>query len=98
MLAAGVEVCLGTDSLASADSLDLLQDAAALHREFPELPPAAIVTMATTTGARALGRFGLGALAPGRRAALAFAPAPGPLDDPLEFLLSGAARARPVAA
>jgi cytosine/adenosine deaminase-related metal-dependent hydrolase len=98
LLAAGVEVCLGTDSLASAESLDLLQDAAALHREFPELEPAAIVRMATATGARALGLYGLGTLAPGHRAALAFAPAPGALDDPLDFLVSGDARARRVEA
>ena len=93
LLAAGVEVCLGTDSLASVESLDLLQDAAALHREFPELEPAAIVRMATATGARALGFDDLGTLAPGKRAALAFAPAPGALDDPLDFLVSGDARA-----
>jgi cytosine/adenosine deaminase-related metal-dependent hydrolase len=96
MLAAGVEVCLGTDSLSSTESLDLLQDAAALRREFPALEPAAIVRMATTTGARALGLVDLGAIAPGKRAALAFAPAPGALDDPLEFLVSGDARARRV--
>jgi len=50
--------------------------------------------MATATGARALGRHDLGAIAPGKRAALAFAPAPGAIDDPLAFLVSGRARAR----
>jgi aminodeoxyfutalosine deaminase len=94
MLAAGVEVCLGTDSLASVESLDLLQEAAALRREFPSLAPAAIVRMATLTGARALGRSDLGAIAPGKRAALAFAPADAAIDDPLGFLVSGTARAR----
>jgi cytosine/adenosine deaminase-related metal-dependent hydrolase len=98
MLAAGIDVCLGTDSLASADSLDLLADAAALRREFPALEPGAIVRMATETGARALRRADLGALAPGKRAALAFAPALGALDDPLAFLVSGEARARRVEA
>jgi len=96
MLAAGIEVCLGTDSLASAESLDLLQDAAALRREFPSLEPAAIVRMATTAGARALGLGDLGAIARGKRAALAFAPADTAIDDPLAFLVSGAARARRV--
>jgi len=98
LLAAGVEVCLGTDSLASADSLDLLQDAAALHREFPALEPAAIVRMATATGARALGLGDLGVITRGKRAALAFAGAPGALADPLDFLVSGDARARRVEA
>jgi cytosine/adenosine deaminase-related metal-dependent hydrolase len=98
MLEAGVELCLGTDSLASAPSLDLLQDAAALRREFPSLEPAAIVRMATATGARALGLDDLGVIAPGKRAALAFAPTAAPIDDPLEFLVSGDARARRVAA
>jgi aminodeoxyfutalosine deaminase len=98
MLAAGIEVCLGTDSLASADSLDLLQDAAALRREFPSLEPAAIVRMATTAGARALRLDDLGSIVPGRRAALAFAPAAAQIEDPLAFLVSGRARARRVEA
>lgn len=96
LLAAGVVVCLGTDSLASAESLDLLHDAAALQREFPALDPAVIVRMATVNGARALKRDDLGTIGPGKRAALAFAPAPAPLDDPLAFLVSGRARARTV--
>jgi len=98
MLAAGVEVCLGTDSLASADSLDLLEDAAALRREFPSLEPADIVRMATATGARALGLGDLGVIARGRRAALAFAAAAEALADPLDFLVSGHARAQRVEA
>jgi len=77
---------------------DLLQDAAALRREFPALEASAIVRMATAAGARALGLDDLGALAPGKRAALAFARAPGALADPLTFLVSGEARARRVEA
>ncbi len=96
MLAAGIEVCLGTDSLASVESLDLLQDAAALRHEFPSLAPAAIVRMATAAGARALGLADLGSIAPGKRSALAFAPAASAIDDPLAFLVSGDARARTV--
>ncbi|HET7294789.1 MAG TPA: amidohydrolase family protein [Vicinamibacteria bacterium] len=94
LLAAGVNVALGTDSLASTPSLEVLDDAVALAREFPELAPATIVRMATTGGARALGLSDLGGLAPGRRAALAFAAASGPLNEPHRFLLSGAARLR----
>ncbi len=97
MLAAGVRLCLGTDSLASAPTLDLLADAAALRREFPALDASAIVEMATAGGARALGLDDLGALAPGKRAALAFAAAGAPPDDPFEFLVSGEAHAVRVA-
>jgi cytosine/adenosine deaminase-related metal-dependent hydrolase len=97
LLAAGVNVALGTDSLASASSLDVLDDAVALWREFPDLAPESVVVSMTLGGARALGRDDLGALAPGMRAALAFAPGPGRIDDPHRFLLSGEARLRRVA-
>jgi cytosine/adenosine deaminase-related metal-dependent hydrolase len=93
LLAAGVRLSLGTDSLASAETLDVLDDAVFLHRSFPGLDPAAIVRMATLGGATALGLRDLGAIAPGRRAALAFAPGQGP---PFDLLLSGEARLRPV--
>jgi cytosine/adenosine deaminase-related metal-dependent hydrolase len=97
LLAAGVPLALGTDSLASAETLDVLDDAVLLHRQFPGLHPAAIVRMATLGGAEALGLDDLGALASGKRAALAFAAASGER-DPYEFLLSGEARLEPVAA
>ena len=92
LIADGVLVALGSDSLASAPSLDLLDDAVALHREFPSLDAKVVVQMATQNGARALGLAELGTLAPGKRAALAFAAAAGAIEDPLEFLLSGDAR------
>ncbi len=94
LLADGVSLCLGTDSLASSPSLDLLDDAAALRREFPSVGAAALVAMATAGGAEALGFADLGSIAPGKRAAFAFAPTSGPIADPLEFLLSGEAHAR----
>jgi cytosine/adenosine deaminase-related metal-dependent hydrolase len=97
LLAAGVNVALGTDSLASADSLDVLDDARALRREFPSLPAASVVRAATLGGARALGLAELGAIAPGRRAALAFAPAAGTLADPEEHVLAAATRLTRVA-
>jgi len=97
LLAAGVPLCLGTDSLASVESLDLLEDAALLFRQFPDLDPAVLVRAATLGGARALGlESDLGAIAPGRRAALAFAAAASAPDDPSRYLLSGEARLRRV--
>ena len=98
LLASGVRLALGTDSLASAETLDVLDDAALLHRQFPALDPGAIVRMATLGGAEALGLDDLGAIAPGKRAALAFAPASGVDADPHELLLSGEARLEPVEA
>jgi cytosine/adenosine deaminase-related metal-dependent hydrolase len=94
--AAGVRLALGTDSLASVETLDVLEDGVLLHRSFPGLEAGAIVRMATLGGADALGLDDLGAIAPGRRAALAFAPAGSPPGDPHEWLLSGEARLRPV--
>jgi aminodeoxyfutalosine deaminase len=90
MLAAGVAVAIGTDSLASAASLDLMEDVALLHREFPDIEPAALIRMATLTGARALGLSDLGTIEPGKRAALGYAPATETPKDPLAFLVSGA--------
>jgi cytosine/adenosine deaminase-related metal-dependent hydrolase len=94
MREAGVRLCLGTDSLASVDTLDLLDDAAALHREFPTFEPEAIVRMATAGGAEALGFPELGTLVPGKRAAFAYAETERGVDDPFAFLVSGEARVR----
>jgi cytosine/adenosine deaminase-related metal-dependent hydrolase len=94
LLEAGVRLALGTDSLASAPSLDVLDDAVLLRRQFPALAPAAILRMATHGGAEALGLDDLGAIAPGKRAALAFVAADAPPKDPAAFLLSGEARLR----
>jgi aminodeoxyfutalosine deaminase len=96
MLAAGVALAIGTDSLASAGSLDLMEDLALLYREFPSLDPADLVRMATLGGARALGLSDLGTIEPGKRAALAYAPADAVPADPLAFLVSGV-HAEPVA-
>ena len=92
LLASGVRLALGSDSLASAETLDVLDDAVLLQRQFPALDPAAIVRIATAGGAAALGFDGLGTLAPGKRAALAFAAAAAVPAEPHAHLLSGAAR------
>jgi cytosine/adenosine deaminase-related metal-dependent hydrolase len=92
LVASGVRLCLGSDSLASVETLDVLDDAVLLARQFPDLDPAAIVRMATAGGAEALGLEDLGTLAPGKRAALAFAPADFTPADPYAYLLSGRTR------
>ena len=68
--AAGIEAALGTDSLASNASLDVLAEAKALADRFPGVPAWELVKMATWHGARALGRSELGRLAKGARPGL----------------------------
>lgn len=97
MLEAGVAVCVGTDSLASVETLNVLDDVVALHRAFPAVSAATLIAGATVNGARALGMDDLGTIAPGMAAALAYARSDGPLRDPEGFVVSGEARLRPVA-
>ena len=75
MLEAGVNLCLGTDSLASAPDLSIWQELKTLRRHKPGLPAEALLRMATLNGARALG-FGehFGSLQKGTKAVLAFSP------------------------
>ncbi|HMJ51929.1 MAG TPA: amidohydrolase family protein [Polyangiaceae bacterium] len=88
MLRAGIVTALGTDSLASNLSLDLLAEARALGNRFPAVPKAALLTMATAFGARALGRTDLGRLAKGLRpGVVAVAGELGPDEDPASFVL-----------
>jgi cytosine/adenosine deaminase-related metal-dependent hydrolase len=95
---AGVRLCVGTDSLASAPSLDVWDDVRVLHRAFPRLEPEWLLRAATLHGADALGLGDLGRIGRGARASLAFAEGPPDLADPLAFLLSGEARLRGVRA
>jgi len=64
---AGIEPALGTDSLASNASLDVLAEARALADRFSTVPAAELVRMATHGGAQALARPWLGRIAPGAR-------------------------------
>lgn len=66
---AGVNVCLGTDSLASNEGLSIFDEMAELRRRRPEIPGRDILEMATVNAARALGLQGrLGCLRPGSAA------------------------------
>lgn len=96
MLRAGIEPALGTDSLASCASLDVLDDARALAERFSSIPARTLLAMATSYGANALG-FGsrLGTIAAGRAPGiLSFAHGADVPADPEKFLLSRAARDR----
>lgn len=51
----GIKPCLGTDSLASVDSLDIVDEMAFVFKNFPLISPKEIFNMATLNGAKALG-------------------------------------------
>lgn len=65
--AAGLLPALGTDSLASNASLDVLAEARALADRFPTVPAEELLRMTTWAGARALGRSDVGRIARGTR-------------------------------
>jgi cytosine/adenosine deaminase-related metal-dependent hydrolase len=67
LLDCGINVCLGTDSLASTLTLSMFDEMRILSRREPDVAPAEFLKMATLNGARALGftggRIEAGALA-----------------------------------
>ncbi len=92
---AGVNLCLGTDSLATvlkkpheSVSLDLFAEMRTLAARWPMLPPGTILRMATVNGARALGLAGeVGELAPQCQADLIALPWRGALVDAPEAVV-----------
>lgn len=86
-LDAGIEPALGTDSLASNTSLDVLAEAKALADRFPSVPPWQLVRMATWNGAQALARTDLGRVAK-KSAPGIFAVEGDVTGDPAKHLLS----------
>jgi cytosine/adenosine deaminase-related metal-dependent hydrolase len=103
MAAAGLRIGLGTDSVASNNRMDLLDEARVAHlmactqtRDWAALPAAQALWLATAGGGRALGAWpGLGALQVGAPADLAaFAldgPTAAPLADVADALVHGLA-------
>ena len=91
LLAAGIRPGLGTDSLASSPSLDVLAEAQALAQRFPQVPARTLLAMATGFGADVLGlssqvgRIAVG-LSPGLVAFPHGAEAP---RDPERYVLQG---------
>lgn len=90
ILRAGILPALGTDSLASSPSLDVLAEAKALADRFPSVPAWELVRMATDGGARALGLTHLGRFTKGASpGALAVSgDAAAEADDPARHLLT----------
>jgi cytosine/adenosine deaminase-related metal-dependent hydrolase len=92
LLQAGILPGLGTDSLASCASLDVLEDARALFERFPSVAPRTLIAMATSFGAGVLDLSDrVGSLRPGLApGVLAFEHAAAPPQDPERFVLSRA--------
>lgn len=94
MLDRGVNVCLGTDSLASADSLSILDDLRFLRQIDSSLADEALLEMATVRGARAAGlEMELGSIDLGKRADLVVIPLSAPSSlSPAEDVLGSVER------
>ncbi len=91
-LGSGVNLALGTDSLAGNWDLNLFGEMRWLHRLFPAYPGDLWLRLGTLNGARALGRDrDLGSLEPGKRAALGFVPLKGASDNIWQELFSAGA-------
>lgn len=85
LLASGIPVALGTDSMASSPDVDVFTEIAHLRQDHPGISPAAALRIATLNGARALGLAReLGSIEPGKRDLLAVVGLNDPSDDPLE--------------
>jgi len=97
--ASRARVAIGTDSLASAASLNMFDELAELRRIAPDVTAASLLESATRVGAEALG-FGrhYGTLAHGKRASVVAVSVPAGLTDVEEYLVSSvpASDVRPV--
>jgi cytosine/adenosine deaminase-related metal-dependent hydrolase len=90
MLARGLNVCLGTDSLASAPSLSILEELRFLREIDSSMEDSGLLEMGTLRGARALGlEAQLGSLETGRQADFVVLPLTAPAAHPTEDLLRG---------
>lgn len=88
ILDVGLRPGLGTDSLASNTTLDVLAEASALRDRFPQADPGLLFSMACWYGAVALGlEHRVGALAAGLAPGLLVVDAQGSVDDPYRVLL-----------
>jgi cytosine/adenosine deaminase-related metal-dependent hydrolase len=103
LLSANINLCLGTDSLATVAKngkenleLNLFQEMQAFARSQPALPPHTILKMATVNGARALGQAGkIGELSGGSLADVIALPFNGKIADATDAVVhfSGPVRA-----
>jgi len=84
----GINVCIGTDSMASNDRLDLFAEMQTLTDQFGLISPECILRLATTGAAKALNRTEkLGRLAAGMWADMIAVPRDGAMSDPYEMVV-----------
>jgi cytosine/adenosine deaminase-related metal-dependent hydrolase len=74
LLTRGICLCLGTDSLASAPSLDVFDEMAFIASHYDSIDPAQILQMATVNGAAALGQAFTGTLETGSEPLMVYVP------------------------
>lgn len=98
LLQAGIEVALGTDSLASNPDLSVLAEMRFVHQRHPDVDGAAIFRMATLAGAAALGwETQVGTLSAGKQADWVTVDLPAPDHaDPHHLILEADQRVRDV--
>jgi cytosine/adenosine deaminase-related metal-dependent hydrolase len=88
--ASGVQVAVGTDSVASTPDLNVFSELATMRRLARDVPASMLLESATYQGARALGLDAdYGTIAPGKRARLLAVKVPSGVDDVEEYLVSG---------
>jgi aminodeoxyfutalosine deaminase len=75
MLNIGIKPCLGSDSLASCNSLSIFDEMTFMANTFSNIPPREFFDMGTINGAKALAaEHHLGSLVPGKFAAMIYIP------------------------
>jgi aminodeoxyfutalosine deaminase len=96
MLTRGINVCIGTDSLASNETLSVLDELRFLRQKDSTVGNEELLTMGTLAGARALGIADqVGSLEAGKRADFVVLPLdPEERGDPSEGVLRGTSSAR----
>jgi cytosine/adenosine deaminase-related metal-dependent hydrolase len=91
--ASGVQIAVGTDSLASAPDLSVFAELATLRALAPSTPASRLLASATIEGARALGfDADYGSIEPGKSARLVAVDVPSGVADVEEYLVSGIQR------
>ena len=99
MLARGINVCVGTDSLASNPDLRLLEDLKLIKSTFPQLDANMVLQMATINGARALGiTKSHGTIATGKTAAISYVVHPDSTNanSPYEWMFETETKCQPL--